>query len=103
MARHCCNRDQPFWHLIRARCSRLVVMRATREACGVRIALIAAPFIAVPPAEYGGTELFVAQLAEGLKKANVEVVVYANGESTVDAERRWIYERSVWPIKQAEP
>ena len=77
-------------------------MRATREACGVRIALIAAPFIAVPPAEYGGTELFVAQLAEGLKKANVDVVVYANGESTVQVERRWFYERSQWPIKQAE-
>ena len=68
----------------------------------MRIALIAAPFIAVPPAEYGGTELFVAQLAEGLNKANVDVVVYANGESTVNAERRWLYERSAWPIKQAE-
>ena len=68
----------------------------------MRIALIAAPFIAVPPAEYGGTELFVAQLAEGLNKANVDVVVYANGESTVHAERRWLYERSLWPIKQPE-
>jgi glycosyltransferase involved in cell wall biosynthesis len=68
----------------------------------VRIALIAAPFIAVPPAEYGGTELFVAQLAEGLGKAGVDTVVYANGESTVNAERRWLYERSQWPIKQPE-
>jgi glycosyltransferase involved in cell wall biosynthesis len=68
----------------------------------VRIALIAAPFIAVPPAEYGGTELFVAQLAEGLEKAGVDAVVYANGESTVKAERRWLYERSLWPIKQPE-
>jgi glycosyltransferase involved in cell wall biosynthesis len=68
----------------------------------LRIALIAAPFIAVPPAEYGGTELFVGQLAEGLSKAGVEAVVYANGESTVHAERRWLYERSLWPIKQPE-
>jgi glycosyltransferase involved in cell wall biosynthesis len=68
----------------------------------LRIALIAAPFIAVPPAEYGGTELFVGQLAEGLSKAGVEAVVYANGESTVQAERRWLYERSLWPIKQPE-
>src|SRR3954468_7404798 len=68
----------------------------------LRIALIAAPFIAVPPAEYGGTELFVGQLAEGLGKAGVEAVVYANGESTVQAERRWLYERSLWPIKQPE-
>ena len=68
----------------------------------MRIALIAAPFIAVPPAEYGGTELFVGQLAEGLSKAGVDTVVYANGESTVQAERRWLYERSLWPIKQPE-
>jgi glycosyltransferase involved in cell wall biosynthesis len=68
----------------------------------LRIALIAAPFIAVPPAEYGGTELFVGQLAEGLSKAGVDAVVYANGESTVQAERRWLYERSLWPIKQPE-
>ena len=68
----------------------------------MRIALISAPFIAVPPADYGGTELFVAQLAEGLEKAGVDAVVYANGESTVKAERRWLYERSLWPIKQPE-
>lgn len=66
------------------------------------IALIAPPFIAVPPADYGGTELFVAQLAEGLKKAGAEVVVYANGESKVDVERRWIYANSQWPIKVPE-
>jgi glycosyltransferase involved in cell wall biosynthesis len=65
----------------------------------VRVALVAAPFIAVPPADYGGTELFVAHLAEGLSRAGVEVVVYANGESTVQTERRSIYERSMWPIK----
>ena len=68
----------------------------------MRIGLISAPFIAVPPADYGGTELFVAQLAEGLGKAGVDAVVYANGESTVKAERRWLYERSLWPIKQPE-
>jgi len=68
----------------------------------VKIAIIAAPFIAVPPAEYGGTELFVAQLAEGLGRADVNPVVYTNGEATVQAERRWLYERSLWPIKQPE-
>lgn len=68
----------------------------------MRIALIAAPFIAVPPADYGGTELFVGHLAEGLTRQGIEVVVYSNGESTVHAERRWIYERSQWPIKPSE-
>ena len=60
----------------------------------MNIALIVAPFIAIPPADYGGTELFVAHLAEGLQKTGVNVVVYANGESTIKAEHRWIYEHS---------
>jgi len=68
----------------------------------MKVALIAGPFIAVPPSDYGGTELFVAQLAEGLQKQGIDVVVYANGESTVQAERRWLYEHSQWPIKHAE-
>ena len=68
----------------------------------MKIALIAPPFIAVPPADYGGTELFVAQLAEGLQKAGCEVVVYANGESTVNVKRRSRYERSQWPIKAGD-
>ena len=68
----------------------------------MRVALIAPPFISVPPADYGGTELFVAHLAEGLHKSGMEVVVYANGESTVDVERRWIFDHSQWPIKSPE-
>jgi glycosyltransferase involved in cell wall biosynthesis len=68
----------------------------------VRVALIAAPFIAVPPEEYGGTELFVAHLAEGLKQAGTDVIVYANGDSAVDVERRSIYPHSKWPIKVVE-
>jgi glycosyltransferase involved in cell wall biosynthesis len=65
----------------------------------VKIALIAPPFVTVPPKKYGGTELFIAQLAEGLQKLGMEVVVYANGESTVDAPVRWLYEKAQWPIQ----
>ncbi len=65
----------------------------------MRIALIAPPFIPVPPIRYGGTELFIAQLAEGLQGLGIDVVVYTNGESTVGVEKRWIYETSQWPIK----
>jgi len=64
----------------------------------MRIALIAPPFIPIPPKVYGGTELFVAQLADGLKRKGFDVVVYANGESTVNVETRWLYEESEWPI-----
>jgi glycosyltransferase involved in cell wall biosynthesis len=68
----------------------------------LKIALIAPPFIAIPPADYGGTELFVAHLAEGLQQLGLEVVVYTNRESTVNAECRWLYEHSDWPIKNPE-
>ncbi|HVP64531.1 MAG TPA: glycosyltransferase family 4 protein [candidate division Zixibacteria bacterium] len=64
----------------------------------MRIAIIASPFISVPPHKYGGTELFIAQLAEGLTRLGLDVVVYANGESTVDAELRWLYPEGEWPI-----
>lgn len=64
----------------------------------MRIALIASPFIAVPPTRYGGTELFVAHLAEGLEQRGIEVVVYCNAESTVKAMRRSCYPRAEWPL-----
>ena len=64
----------------------------------MRVALVAPPFIPVPPKSYGGTELFIGQLAEGLKKLGIDVVVYANGESTIKVEKRRLYARSEWPV-----
>lgn len=65
----------------------------------MRIALVASPFISVPPLHYGGTELFIAQLAQGLQKRGLDVVVYANGESKLNTEIRWLYEQGEWPIE----
>jgi glycosyltransferase involved in cell wall biosynthesis len=65
----------------------------------MRVALIAPPFIAVPPKKYGGTELFIAGLAQGLQRQAVDVIVYTNGESTVDAPTRWIYPKGEWPLR----
>jgi len=65
----------------------------------MRIALIASPFIEVPPKRYGGTELFIAHLADGLTKRGIKVVLYANGESTATCELRYLYARSEWPIR----
>ena len=64
----------------------------------MRIALIASPFISVPPIAYGGTELFIANLAEGLERLGAEVLVYTNGESQVNAPVRWLYPRHEWPL-----
>lgn len=64
----------------------------------MRIALIAPPFIAVPPQKYGGTELFVAVLANALHARGHDVIVYANGDSRVNCELRWRYRHAQWPI-----
>ena len=64
----------------------------------MRIALIAPPFIPVPPPRYGGTEMYLAHLARGLRLLGHEPVVYANGESQIEAELRYLFPRSEWPI-----
>jgi glycosyltransferase involved in cell wall biosynthesis len=66
----------------------------------MRIALLAPPFIPVPPQGYGGTELFIAHLADGLTDRGHEVVVYANGESRPRCEVRWTFAEKDWPPKQ---
>jgi glycosyltransferase involved in cell wall biosynthesis len=62
------------------------------------IALVAPPFIPVPPVAYGGTELFIAHLAEGLRARGHTVTVYANGESRVRCNLKWRYRHRDWPI-----
>lgn len=64
----------------------------------MKIAVVAPPFISVPPKKYGGTELFIAELAAGLAKKNVDVTLYANGASTLPVPSKWIYEEDEWPI-----
>ncbi len=64
----------------------------------MRVGLIASPFISVPPLAYGGTELFIANLAEGLQRLDMDVTVYTNGESAVNADVRWIYPKHEWPL-----
>ncbi|HYM23405.1 MAG TPA: glycosyltransferase family 4 protein, partial [Vicinamibacterales bacterium] len=51
--------------------------------------------------KYGGTELFVAVLANALHAAGHDVVVYANGDSRVDCELKWKYRHARWPIADA--
>jgi glycosyltransferase involved in cell wall biosynthesis len=66
----------------------------------VRVAIIAPPFIPVPPKQYGGTELFVAHLALGLVNNGIKPIVYANGESHIPGvEIRWLYSKTDWPPK----
>jgi glycosyltransferase involved in cell wall biosynthesis len=65
----------------------------------MRIALIAPPFIEVPPIRYGGTELFIGNLANELQSLGHDVTVYANGDSKVRCRVKWIYPHSEWPLE----
>ena len=63
----------------------------------MRIALVSTPFVAVPPRSYGGTELVVHELAEGLVERGHDVVLFATGDSTTSAELRALYSDAQWP------
>jgi glycosyltransferase involved in cell wall biosynthesis len=57
----------------------------------VRIALVAPPWFAVPPRAHGGVELLLAVLAQALREAGDEVVLYSIGTSSPGVECRWLY------------
>lgn len=65
----------------------------------MKIALIAPPFIAVPPRRYGGTELFIGNLASELFGRGHDVTVYGNGDSRLPCRVKWRYQHSEWPLE----
>ena len=63
----------------------------------LRIALLAAPMVPVPPPAYGGTERVVAALEGELVRLGHDVTVYASGDSKVSARLEPIVDRALWP------
>ncbi len=63
----------------------------------MRIAMISTPFVPVPPLDYGGTELVVFELVEGLVQRGHDVTLYATGDSHTRARLRALYPRGQWP------
>jgi glycosyltransferase involved in cell wall biosynthesis len=62
---------------------------------GLRIGIVAPPWLSVPPQDYGGTEQVVDQLARGLAAAGHEVELFATGDSTCPVRRRHVFEEPV--------
>jgi hypothetical protein len=52
----------------------------------MRVALISPLFESVPPRFYGGTERVISNLCRGLTDANVEVVLFASGDSMIEGK-----------------
>jgi glycosyltransferase involved in cell wall biosynthesis len=63
----------------------------------MRIAMISTPFVPVPPPHYGGTELVVHDLVEGLMELGHDVTLFATGDSSTRASLRSLYSRAEWP------
>lgn len=61
----------------------------------LRIGLIAPPCVAVPPPEYGGSELVVDHLARGLTASGHDVTLFTTGDSTCPVRRRWTHPAAV--------
>lgn len=59
--------------------------------------MISTPFVAVPPDGYGGTELVIHQLVEGLVGRGHDVVLFATGDSHTSGELRYMYPQAQWP------
>jgi glycosyltransferase involved in cell wall biosynthesis len=63
----------------------------------MRIAMISTPFVSVPPRHYGGTELVVHELVEGLLDLGHDVTLFATGDSRTRAPLRSLYPKAHWP------
>jgi glycosyltransferase involved in cell wall biosynthesis len=59
--------------------------------------MVSTPFVPVPPPKYGGAELIVQELVEGLARAGHRVTLFATGDSRPRCRSEWLYERAVWP------
>ncbi len=61
----------------------------------MRIAIIAPPWLPVPPPAYGGTENVLDALARGLEDAGHDVLLCTTGDSTCPVAKSSIFERAV--------
>jgi glycosyltransferase involved in cell wall biosynthesis len=61
----------------------------------MRVAVIAPPWLPVPPTGYGGIESVLDTLCRGLRAAGHDVLLYATGDSMCPVEVAWTFETAV--------
>ncbi|MHB1987390.1 MAG: glycosyltransferase family 4 protein [Acidimicrobiales bacterium] len=61
----------------------------------MQIAIVAPPWLPIPPPAYGGTENLLDALARGLQRAGHEVLLCTTGDSTCPVERTWVFEKAI--------
>jgi glycosyltransferase involved in cell wall biosynthesis len=60
----------------------------------MRIAILSPVWFAVPPTGYGGIELVVSLLADGLVDAGHDVTLFASGDSLTKAELAYVFDQA---------
>jgi glycosyltransferase involved in cell wall biosynthesis len=63
----------------------------------MKVAIVSTPFLTVPPKKYGGTELFLHALCEGLIEKGIDVTLFATGDSRASARLRFYHREGFWP------
>lgn len=61
----------------------------------MRIAVVAPPYLSVPPVGYGGTERIVSLLTEGLVENGHDVTLFASGDSQTKAKLASIFPKAL--------
>ena len=60
----------------------------------LKVAVLSPAWFAVPPTGYGGIELVVSLLADGLAEAGHDVTLFASGDSLTKAKLSYVFERA---------
>ncbi len=60
----------------------------------MKIAIVAPPWVAVPPVGYGGTEVVLDGLARGLQAAGHDILLFTTGDSTCPVPKAWVFEEA---------
>lgn len=64
----------------------------------MKIAIIAPPWVPVPPPAYGGTEAVLDTLARGLQDAGHEILLYSTGDSTCEVPGAFTFEHALGTV-----
>lgn len=63
----------------------------------MQVVQIAPPWVPIPPRDYGGTELMIANLVQGLLAHGVEVMMFAARDSTLGIPCQGPFAHAFWP------
>lgn len=68
----------------------------------MNIAIIASPYLPIPPVKYGGTERYLYYLIKGLQEEGHHVILFGTGDSQIDCEIIPIVEKSIPWVQDPE-